>query len=327
MAVLTQAQRDGLSNSQYALSGRRFPINDEKHAKAAIMLSNKGTDAEEAETVRRKARAYLKNHAQGGKIFNYMNGGRTMPSGPYNNMQYKTSFKNGGMNKGPYNNMNYNANFAAGGPQTEENPKFYDKATQEYYPGPDWIPGGKIGDPETTEVTEEVTETVTPSWQEKSRANIAAGKKKRDDAYWGGDEGEMIMQRGLKQGTSDWQAKIRSLQGQGTPVGKDLNWAESTLEGDSITQPVIPGYDSGPRRGINDATLLDRYTESTGRKGTGTAGSSGGGYLNEKGGLDPDTKKMMFDEVQTNYGLEGVMKRGKKKLTEVGESIWDYVTD
>lgn len=59
MAKLTKEARGKIPSSNFALPGRRFPIEDAKHARAAIMLSNKGTTPEEAAEVRRKAKAKL----------------------------------------------------------------------------------------------------------------------------------------------------------------------------------------------------------------------------------------------------------------------------
>ena len=74
MARLSTTQRKAMPQGEYALPGKRFPINDDKHARAAIMLSNKGTTPGEAATVRAKAQAKLgrikKRAAQYGGIHN-----------------------------------------------------------------------------------------------------------------------------------------------------------------------------------------------------------------------------------------------------------------
>lgn len=54
MAKLTTAGRNKLSTGTFALPGRRYPINDPNHARAALSrVSQHGTPAEKA-TVRRK---------------------------------------------------------------------------------------------------------------------------------------------------------------------------------------------------------------------------------------------------------------------------------
>lgn len=39
MSKLTAKQRSGLRSSEFALPGRRFPINDKNHARAAISMA------------------------------------------------------------------------------------------------------------------------------------------------------------------------------------------------------------------------------------------------------------------------------------------------
>lgn len=57
MAKLTTAGRNRLPGSTFALSGRRYPINDPNHARNALArVAQHGTPAEEA-TVRRKVHA------------------------------------------------------------------------------------------------------------------------------------------------------------------------------------------------------------------------------------------------------------------------------
>ncbi len=47
MAVLTRRQRKKLPDSAFALSGRRYPIHDEEHARAALAYVERyGTDEE-----------------------------------------------------------------------------------------------------------------------------------------------------------------------------------------------------------------------------------------------------------------------------------------
>ncbi|MGH9652594.1 MAG: DUF6582 domain-containing protein [Bryobacteraceae bacterium] len=54
MAELTAAERDKLKDSDFALPGRKYPIEDEAHARAALSrVSQFGTTAEKA-IVRRK---------------------------------------------------------------------------------------------------------------------------------------------------------------------------------------------------------------------------------------------------------------------------------
>lgn len=56
MAKLSTAARKKLPTSEFALPGRRYPIEDEAHARNALSrVSQKGTPAEKA-TVRRKVR-------------------------------------------------------------------------------------------------------------------------------------------------------------------------------------------------------------------------------------------------------------------------------
>jgi hypothetical protein len=57
MAKLTAATRKKISSKDFALPGRRYPIEDRNHAKAALSrVSANGTPAEKA-TVRRKVAA------------------------------------------------------------------------------------------------------------------------------------------------------------------------------------------------------------------------------------------------------------------------------
>ena len=55
MAVLSKADRDALPDSDFALSGRRYPIHDRVHAQEALEDSakeNSGLTAKEKRTVR-----------------------------------------------------------------------------------------------------------------------------------------------------------------------------------------------------------------------------------------------------------------------------------
>jgi hypothetical protein len=60
MAKLTTEQRNNMPASEFAGPNRSYPINDRKHAKAALMLINKGglSDAQK-EHVRAVAHAML----------------------------------------------------------------------------------------------------------------------------------------------------------------------------------------------------------------------------------------------------------------------------
>lgn len=62
MSKLTPTQRSNLSNSTFAIpSERKYPINDKNHARAAIMLINKGgLTTEQKQTVMKKALAKLR---------------------------------------------------------------------------------------------------------------------------------------------------------------------------------------------------------------------------------------------------------------------------
>jgi hypothetical protein len=52
MAVLTDTRRDNLSDDDFALPGRRFPIENKLHARAALDMAHRGTTPEEAAQVR-----------------------------------------------------------------------------------------------------------------------------------------------------------------------------------------------------------------------------------------------------------------------------------
>jgi len=57
MTTLSSKKRDKLPDSAFALPGRRYPIHDQNHARAALsMVAAHGTPSERA-TVRRKVKA------------------------------------------------------------------------------------------------------------------------------------------------------------------------------------------------------------------------------------------------------------------------------
>lgn len=57
MAKLTTSRRDSLSDSSFALPGRRYPIHDANHARNALArVAQNGTDQEKA-IVRAKVKA------------------------------------------------------------------------------------------------------------------------------------------------------------------------------------------------------------------------------------------------------------------------------
>jgi hypothetical protein len=58
---LTKAKRDAIPDDEFALPGRRFPIEDADHAEAALMDSGSLPAPERAE-VDRKAEAALDKH-------------------------------------------------------------------------------------------------------------------------------------------------------------------------------------------------------------------------------------------------------------------------
>lgn len=61
MAVLTSKQRAHMPQSEYALSGKRFPINDAPHAEAAIRLAPR---ALHAGNISKVAEALIKSKAE-----------------------------------------------------------------------------------------------------------------------------------------------------------------------------------------------------------------------------------------------------------------------
>ena len=69
---LTNNQRHGLDTSQFALPGRRFPIEDKSHARNALARASNANPAEQA-TIRRKVHAKypsigVKKYADGGSV-------------------------------------------------------------------------------------------------------------------------------------------------------------------------------------------------------------------------------------------------------------------
>jgi len=181
------------------------------------------------------------------------------------------------------------------------------------------------------------TSTAQNTWAQKMQAKMdssrAAREQEQKDHYWGLSESEM-RNHNYKAGVDDWEKKgsddyakkVRSLQGQ--PVEDiDINFRESTMDDDgSITQPVTPGTDK-IRRPINDSVLVAQYMKhkypGSDKEGGGFAGSSGGGYLDKDGKLSDENRRMMYDEIQTNYGLQGMWKDIKSGAS----SIYDYLVD
>lgn len=56
MAKLTAKTRRAIPTGKFALAGRRFPINDVSHARAALSMAHNATPAEQA-TIRRRVHA------------------------------------------------------------------------------------------------------------------------------------------------------------------------------------------------------------------------------------------------------------------------------
>ena len=68
MTKLTTATRNKITNGDFALPGRRYPIEDEVHARDALSrVSQDGTPAEKA-TVRGKVRERFPGIRQGRKV-------------------------------------------------------------------------------------------------------------------------------------------------------------------------------------------------------------------------------------------------------------------
>jgi len=55
MARLTAGTRNALPNSDFALPGRRFPIQDQNHGRAALSMAHNASPAEQA-TIKRKVK-------------------------------------------------------------------------------------------------------------------------------------------------------------------------------------------------------------------------------------------------------------------------------
>ena len=56
MAKLTASKRNSLATGSFALPGRRYPIQDSNHARAALSMAHNASPAEQA-TIRRKVHA------------------------------------------------------------------------------------------------------------------------------------------------------------------------------------------------------------------------------------------------------------------------------
>jgi len=56
VSKLTTERRDEIPGKEFALSGRRYPIHDENHARAALSMAHYASPAEQAE-IRRKVHA------------------------------------------------------------------------------------------------------------------------------------------------------------------------------------------------------------------------------------------------------------------------------
>ena len=67
MATLTAASRKALPSSAFALPGRRYPINDAGHARAALSRAAANATPSEQATIRRKVKARYRNMIVGGK--------------------------------------------------------------------------------------------------------------------------------------------------------------------------------------------------------------------------------------------------------------------
>lgn len=57
MSKLTTGRRDELPGGAFALPGRRYPINDENHGRAALSMAHYASPAEQAEI---KAKVHAK---------------------------------------------------------------------------------------------------------------------------------------------------------------------------------------------------------------------------------------------------------------------------
>jgi hypothetical protein len=56
VSKLTTGRRDEIPGGEFALPGRRYPIHDESHARAALSMAHYATPAEQAE-IKRKVHA------------------------------------------------------------------------------------------------------------------------------------------------------------------------------------------------------------------------------------------------------------------------------
>lgn len=56
MSKLTTERRDEIPGGEFALPGRRYPIHDESHARAALSMAHYATPSEQAE-IRAKVHA------------------------------------------------------------------------------------------------------------------------------------------------------------------------------------------------------------------------------------------------------------------------------
>lgn len=56
MSKLTTERRDEIPGGEFALPGRRYPIHDESHARAALSMAHYATPAEQAQ-IRAKVHA------------------------------------------------------------------------------------------------------------------------------------------------------------------------------------------------------------------------------------------------------------------------------
>ena len=57
MAKLNAAKRNALATGSFALPGRRYPINDQNHARAALSRASATATPAEQATIRRKVHA------------------------------------------------------------------------------------------------------------------------------------------------------------------------------------------------------------------------------------------------------------------------------
>ena len=67
MAALTARRRNKLPTKTFALSGRRYPIHDQAHARNALARVSQHGSAQEKATVRRKVAARYPGIAVSGK--------------------------------------------------------------------------------------------------------------------------------------------------------------------------------------------------------------------------------------------------------------------